>query len=150
MRFWTRMLNKIHCKTLIFLALVWNIPYMKRKEGIISYTLYLSSALRFLLRAAWYIPATGVSNGMAGGADLILTFGINQGMAAASTVPPVVYLWKMFGAPLRPGKDMSLDCLFPLSLRKKRPKDFHKQLSWRTWLFTMLQPISGFIVDMGR
>ena len=36
------------------------------------------------------IPATGASNGMAGGADLILA-GINQGLAAASTVPPVVF-----------------------------------------------------------
>ena len=32
------------------------------------------------------IPGAGVSNGMAGGADLI-----NQGLAAASTVPPVVF-----------------------------------------------------------
>ena len=41
MWFWTRMSNKIHCKTLIFLTLVWNIPNMKRKEGIISYILYI-------------------------------------------------------------------------------------------------------------
>ena len=31
---------------------------------------------------------TGVSNGMAGGADLII-ISINKGLAAASTVPPV-------------------------------------------------------------
>ena len=35
------------------------------------------------------IPFTGVSKGMAGGADLILKYDINQGLAAAPIVPPV-------------------------------------------------------------